>query len=144
MRDISEKLLTIVDESSTRFKALTEDEWNKRIAPDKWSKKEILGHLIDSAANNHQIFVRVQFEDDQIITYNQNKWMESQSYQNADIKNLIKLWRNYNKHLAYIIKVIPEEHYNRKCDIRIDQPVTLQWLVNDYALHLEHHVKQII
>ena len=110
----------------------------------KWSKKQILGHLIDSATNNHQRFVRVQFEGVPSITYNQDNWNNHSYHNQVDSKYLIKFWELYNLHLAELIKLIPEKNFVRECNVGKEQNVTLQWLVEDYVRHLEHHLRQLV
>ncbi|RJP62448.1 MAG: DinB family protein [Ignavibacteriales bacterium] len=144
MKRFSEELIKIVEETSLLFDEISQEDWNYRSAPGKWSRKEILGHLIDSAANNHQRFVRVQFEDNPAITYEQNKWVSTEDFNNASTDNLITLWRSYNKHLAYIISVIPKDKFTNQCNIGKEEPVTLEWLFKDYVKHLGHHINQII
>jgi hypothetical protein len=123
---------------------LSEDEFSCKIAPEKWSKKEILGHLIDSATNNHQRFVRVQFEDVPTITYNQNLWNHYSYYNKMNSAQLIKFWELYNYRLAELIACIPEHLLQRECNIGKDANVTLEWLIDDYVRHLEHHLKQLV
>ena len=133
-----------IQKAHKKFKDISSQEWNYRSAPNKWSRKEILGHLIDSASNNHQRFVRVQFEDNPAIRYDQDKWVMTQDYFNAAIDDLIELWFNYNKHLVHIISKIPTDKYNRTCNVGQEEPVTLEWLAEDYLRHLKHHLNQIL
>jgi hypothetical protein len=133
-----------IHETHKRLKNISSEDWSSRNAPTKWSKKEILGHLIDSAANNHQRLVRVQFEDNPAIRYDQDKWVMTQDYHNASINDLIELWLNYNKHLTHIISKMPKEKYERTCDVGKEESVTLEWLVKDYLRHLKHHLNQIM
>jgi len=123
---------------------MDENEFSTKINPSKWSKKEILGHLIDSAANNHQRFIRVQYEEVPTIIYNQNKWNELNHYQQLESKHIIQYWIVYNKHLFEIMKRIPAENLLKKCNVGLQENVTLQFLMDDYVLHLEYHLKQII
>ena len=109
----------------------------------KWSKKEILGHLIDSATNNHHRFIRGQFENNPEISYDQNKWNKFSFYQEMDSQQIINFWTLYNKQLLEIIKRIPIEKLNNQIRIE-DKLVTLEFLIVDYVAHLEHHLKQII
>jgi hypothetical protein len=125
--------LQLMDETLFRFKP----------SQDKWSKQEILGHLIDSATNNHHRFVRVQYEDVPRITYDQNKWNELSKYNTIDTKHLIRFWTLYNQHLVELIKRIPDENLLRECNTGGDKTVTLQWLIDDYVRHLEHHLRQL-
>jgi hypothetical protein len=123
---------------------IKEDNFSSKPSSDKWSKKEILGHLIDSATNNHQRFVRVQFEHVPTISYDQIKWNSHTHYNQIDSKHLISFWAAYNLHLVELIKLIPKDNLTRECNIGRDTPVTLQWLIDDYVRHLEHHLKQIV
>jgi len=144
MKNISEQIIKIVEETSIVLNGISQDDWDYRSASGKWSKKEILGHLIDSASNNHQRFVRVQFEENPTITYDQNKWVLTEDFNNASSDNLISLWKSYNKHLAHIISTMPKDKYNNHCDIKKEQLVTIEWIIKDYVRHLEHHLNQII
>ena len=117
--------------------------FSKKEQHDKWSKKEILGHLIDSATNNHQRFVRGQFEDSPAIAYDQNKWNEYNFYQQMDASQVIAFWTVYNKQLLALMKHIPRENLQRTCTVG-SKPVTLEFLINDYVEHLEHHLMQIV
>jgi hypothetical protein len=125
------------------LKAIPEDEFTRKPAPEKWSKKQVLGHLIDSAANNHQRFIRVQFEDVPAIAYDQNNWNSHSHYNALDSSNLIHFWRLYNLHLLELIRRIPEEKLKRECAVG-NKIVTLQFLVDDYVKHMEHHLQQIV
>jgi hypothetical protein len=113
-------------------------------AAEKWSKKEILGHLIDSATNNHQRFVRGQFENEPFITYDQNNWNTHSRYADMDGEHVISFWVAYNKHLLEVIKRIPAAAFERKCITNEAAPVTLAWLIDDYVKHMEHHLKQLV
>lgn len=134
-------LLTIIP---AKLAALSEAEMTKRPAPDKWSKKEILGHLIDSATNNHQRFIRIQFQDTPYIVYDQNQWVDCNGYQYLNTKHIIGFWELYNRHLLYVIQHIPEDRLQRTCLTNTDTPVTLGWLIDDYVVHMEHHLHQLV
>lgn len=119
-------------------------QFAKKPAATRWSKKEILGHLIDSAANNHQRFVRVQFENEPSIWYDQNQWNQYSYHQQMDTTELISFWQSYNRHLAALLRLIPSEVLQRKCLMKDGSIVTLDFLINDYVSHLEHHLRQIV
>ena len=123
---------------------MNEGEFSFKPSPDKWSKKEILGHLIDSATNNHHRFIRVQIEDIPLIRYDQNQWNRAGQYAQMDSKRLVSFWSVYNRHLTELLKLIPAETLSRTCNVGKEEPVTLEWLINDYVRHLEHHLQQII
>ncbi|MBK7969916.1 MAG: DinB family protein [Bacteroidetes bacterium] len=122
---------------------INEDEMAKKVAFNKWSKKEILGHLIDSATNNHQRFVRGQFETVPEISYDQNNWNTFSYYQQIDSQQIITFWTIYNRQLIEIIKRIPSD--NLKKMIRVGaKTVTIENLVIEYIEHLEHHLNQLV
>lgn len=120
-----------------------EENFSFKISEEKWSKKEIIGHLIDSATNNHQRFVRGQFESNPEISYNQNKWNEFSFYQQIEAEQIISFWTIYNKQIIEIIKRIPKENLEKQIKIG-NNILTLEFLIFDYVEHLEHHLKQII
>jgi hypothetical protein len=113
--------------------------------PHKWSKKEILGHLIDSACNNQQKFVRLSANSDvKFVGYEQDFWVESQKYNSADWQNLIVLWKAYNFHLAHIIENVSVEVLANEITIENAGTFTLEFIIIDYVEHLKHHLNQII
>lgn len=123
---------------------IPEAEFSRKPAPGKWSNKEILGHLIDSATNNHQRFVRAQFEESPTIVYDQNNWNTYSHYNLLDSKQLILFWESYNRHILELIHHITPENLNRTCWNGGEAPQTLEWLFIDYVAHMEHHLKQML
>jgi hypothetical protein len=124
--------------------AIPETDFSFKPGPEKWSKKETLGHLLDSAANNHQRFVRVQFEKEPLIVYDQNAWNQYSYHQKMNSSALINMWSTYNKHLAELMTRIPQEHLQNKCQVGNSTYVTLAFLIEDYITHMEHHLRQIV
>lgn len=122
---------------------IDESTFNEKIRPEKWSKKEIIGHLIDSATNNHQRFVRGQFEDRPSIAYDQNNWNQYNFYQQIDKEQIIDFWTIYNKQLVELMSRITDENLRRECFVG-EKYVTLEFLIKDYVEHLEHHLKQVV
>ncbi len=123
---------------------IKEVDFSHKPAPGKWSIKETLGHLIDSATNNHHRFVRAQFEDKPLITYNADDWVAASHYQTMSSVHMISFWHLYNHHIAEIIKQLPEEMLDRECYSGYDTPRTLAWLFDDYVVHLEHHLGEMV
>lgn len=136
------RLIDVVNKVPSILIEISEDELTKKPMPYQWSKKEILGHLVDSATNNHQRFVRGQFETIPEIRYDQNKWNEFSFHQEIDSTQLILFWTIYNKQLIEIIKRIPVEHRTREINVG-EKIVTLGFIITDYVDHLEYHLKQI-
>ncbi|WP_051445440.1 DinB family protein [Desulfocurvus vexinensis] len=111
-----------------------------RPAPDAWTLKEIVGHLIDSASNNHQRFVRLQFGSlEHFPPYEAEPWVAAQRYAEADWTSLALLWKAYNDHLLHVIQGIPEAALANAWQ-HPDGPKTLEFLVRDYYAHLSLHV----
>ena len=145
---------TIVS-AKARLSEIPETQSRQKSSPDDWSPAEVLGHLIDSAANNHQRFVRAQFTDDLVFPgYEQNQWVGSQKYNDEPWSDVIQLWSAYNLHLLHVASVIPEDVLTKaRSPHTLDQiafnPVdkndgaTLEYLIRDYVDHLRHHLDQI-
>lgn len=137
------RLNFIIDKVPNILTQISEEKMSEKPSPNKWSRKEIIGHLVDSATNNHQRFIRGQFEDVPEISYDQNKWNEYSFYQQIDSKQIISFWTIYNKQLIEIIKRIPIENLRREIKFG-ENLLTIEFLIVDYVEHLEHHLKQII
>lgn len=140
--------------AAARLQEISADESRKSSA-NEWSAKQILGHLIDSAANNHQRFVRGQFTDHlEFSGYEQEAWVSAQKYNDESWPAVIDLWRAYNMHLLHVFSVIPQQVLTQRRDKHsLDQiafkavdrsaPATLEYLIRDYVDHLKHHLDQI-
>lgn len=155
MEDFAAEFCLIVEHNAKRLLAISEEDSMHRPAPGKWSAKEIVGHLIDSASNNHQRFVRAQFQDDLIFPgYDQDAWVVAQGYQEASWPDLVALWRTFNLHLAHVMASVSEEARTRMRTrhnlhqiawqtVPEDQPTTLDYFMRDYVGHLRHHLLQV-
>jgi len=155
MKDALEDFRRTVEEAAARLCAMGEAGAGARRGPGAWSNKETLGHLIDSAANNHQRFVRAQFQEDLSFPgYAQEEWVAAQHYGEAPWPQLVELWRLYNLHLLHVVSRIPAEtlrrprhpHTLHKIAWRLvdeREPATLEYLVRDYVNHMKHHLGQI-
>lgn len=126
------------------IQAIDDNVFIKKSAPNKWSKKEILGHLIDSATNNHHRIIRAQYQEVPAISYDQDQWNRLGHYQKMDSGELIRLWVNYNSFLAHLIKQLPDASLQRQCHTGEEKPLTLAGLIEDYIVHMNHHLRQIL
>jgi hypothetical protein len=145
---------TVVD-ATTRLRDIPAADSRQKSAPDDWAPIEILGHLVDSAANNHQRFVRAQFSDDLVYPgYEQNQWVSSQKYADESWPELIQLWSSYNLHLHHVASVIPASILAKpRATHNLDQiafnlvdkkeAATLEYFIRDYVDHMRHHLDQI-
>ncbi len=135
---------------------ISEEELKAKPNPSKWSKIEILGHLVDSAYNNHQRFLRGQSQDNLVFNgYNQDEWVKINNYQNRDKSLLLSFWVSVNVHLVNSLQDFDEKLFEKKhqnhnfheiCMNTIDQAslASLDYLLWDYNFHMEHHLSQII
>jgi hypothetical protein len=113
--------------------------------PESWSPKQELGHLIDSAANNHIRFVRAALEPEyRGPGYRQNDWVKIHAYENADWDFLVTLWFHYNSLTATVIENIPREKFATECTVADGPPVALDFLIEDYVRHMQHHLDHIL
>jgi DinB superfamily len=116
-----------------------------RPAEGKWAKKEIFGHLLDSASNNHQRFVRATLQGSLTFPgYDQNPLVDLQNFAEIDWNFLVDFWAAYNRFLAHVIGHLPEDAAKVTCNIGNNKPVTLGWIAEDYVAHLKHHLNQIL
>ncbi|MEI5909341.1 DinB family protein [Bacillus spongiae] len=129
------------------YNSMSEKEISARPLPNKWSKKEILGHLCDSAINNMERFIKIQYEETVYViqSYNQDQWVMAQNYQGRPLDEIVNLFQTLNQQIVNIVKNIPNEKLSSLCDIGNNQQKTLGWLIQDYFDHMEHHIhNQII
>jgi hypothetical protein len=142
--ELAEALRRGVDAAAPKLRAISASRAAKIPSPGKWSPQQIVGHLIDSAANNHQRFVRAQQGPALTLpAYAQEHWVASQHYDARAWEDLITFWHVYNLHLAHVMAHIPEAHRDVTCTIGTYAPVTLGFLAHDYIVHMEHHLQQI-
>jgi hypothetical protein len=137
------RLIFLTDEMPKLLNSISDEIMSQKLNPEKWSKKEILGHLIDSATNNHQRFIRGQFETNPEIRYDQNNWNKYNCYQEIESSQLISFWTIYNQHLIEVMKRIPSNNLTKKIKVGNELP-TIEFLIIDYIEHLEHHLKQLV
>lgn len=121
---------------------MSETEVSNRLSPNKWSKKEIVGHLCDSAFNNIVRFVKIQYADQPYLIqpYNQEQWVVVQNYQETPLDEILTLFCTLNIQITNIIRNIPDEKLSYLCIIGNNQTKTLEWLIQDYLGHMEHHI----
>ena len=143
MQPTIEHLEKIIRVYVRRLSAVPDDVFEARSRPGKWSKKEILGHLVDSAQNNIRRFIVAQYEDTPNITYMQDEWVKDADYQGYPLKDLIDLWDLLNRHLVIVLKQMSPDAAGRMCAMG-GAPQTLKWVAADYCNHLLHHLHQIL
>lgn len=155
MQDFLDDLRSTLASESVRLMSISDSDAGTRPSPGKWSPKEVIGHLIDSAANNHTRFVRAQTADDMVFPgYDQDAWVRIQRYNERPWMELVSLWRSYNTHIAAVVENIPQDRLSLQRarhnldqvawrTIPRDQPATLDYFIRDYLGHMKHHLAQI-
>jgi DinB superfamily len=142
MQDIIEALSAITEKYFPLLLQMDERAFLEKPNPEKWSKKELLGHLADSAQNNIRRFVVAQYKDSPHIVYAQDNWVAAVGYQDYPIKDLINFWALLNKHTCIVLKNMPTGGEERLCETNAVH--SLKWLAGDYVQHLLHHLHQIL
>lgn len=145
MKTTAQHLLQIINQVLPFLQEITDEEASQIPLPNKWSKKEILGHLIDSACNNQQKFVRMMASSHlEFVGYAQDFWVSEQHYNVASWQELISFWYAYNTHIAHIIACVNPDFLQNTITIEGSRLFTLEFIMNDYAEHLKHHLKAIL
>lgn len=141
------ELRALLNEYSSKFHAIPDAEFSAKPLPHKWSKKEVIGHLIDSAQNNLRRFIVGQYEPQPPnIVYDQDFWVNSNGYQNMKKEEVITLWKLINERICDVLTNMPAQNYGKeantgKTEVKL---YSLQWLAEDYIRHMKHHFNQVI
>jgi hypothetical protein len=139
--NVPQRLVGIVERESARLRGMKGPALTARPAPGKWCAKEILGHLVDSAANNHQRFVRAALTGELSFPgYVPDGWVAAQRWAEEDWQIIVDLWTALNRHLAHVLGGLPADALSAPCRIGDRPAVTLAALAEDYLRHLEHHL----
>jgi len=140
-----ERLGAVLEQAPPQLLALSESDAAAPAAGMRWTRKELVGHLIDSASNNHQRFVRAQQQASMSFPrYVQDEWIAAQGYRDRPWGELVELWRLYNRHLLHVMRRVPQAAFANVCVVAADEPSTLGYHMADYVAHLEHHLGQIL
>ena len=142
MKDTIQQLEDIIDKYTPLLRDVSEEVLAVKPAPGKWSGKELIGHLVDSAQNNIRRFVVVQYEDKPKITYAQDSWVVAADYQNYPVKDLLDLWLMLNKHIVILLKNMPASFAEK--EVLTEELHSVEWLAADYNKHLLHHLHQVL
>jgi hypothetical protein len=143
MKNIARELDQLIDEFAAKFDLISADDFSIKPLPKKWSKKEVIGHLIDSAQNNLRRFICGQYETiPPKIVYNQDFWVAANGYQSMPKDDIILLWKLINKRIVTVLDTMPEQTYNKQAET--NELHSLEWLAADYVKHMKHHLNQLI
>lgn len=144
--DIANSLEVLIKTAADDFSRITDIEWNAKPNPRKWSKKEILGHLVDSAMNNLRRFTEIQFASDRpyrVQKYRQEDLVRVNRYQSLAVNHIIVLWASVNTQITFVLQELSAELLATEILTPEGEIKTLGWLVDDYVVHLRHHLAQI-
>ena len=145
MLRVAEHLRETIETALPLLEGITDADASVPRAPGKWSRTEVLGHLLDSACNNQQKFVRTMAGAHlDFVGYQQNWWVDSQRYNAADWTSLIAFWRAYNLHLAHVIEHTDSKLLGNTITIDDHGTFTLEFIIEDYVEHMKHHLLQIL
>ncbi len=126
------------------LRVITEVEAAEPYKPNVWTRKQVLGHLVDSAINNHVRFVMATLDDEYAgPAYHAQGWVDLHDYANILWSELLEIWKAHNVLLTRVVRQVPEEKLTAECRIGDDKPVTLRYLIEDYLHHMEEHITEI-
>jgi hypothetical protein len=144
MELVGAELARVVDAAEILLRQVSEGESGRPVLPGGWSRKQVLGHLIDSASNNHQRFVRAALADAlDFPAYDTPGSVRIEAVESAAWPMLVDLWTSYNRYLVHVIRHLPAAKLDVACRIGSNAPVSLGYLAEDYVGHLVHHLHQI-
>jgi len=144
LQELGAHLSALTESVAARAVTMEEGEWRRPYAPGKWTRAEVLGHLLDSAAHNHQRFARaLHAESLTAAGYDSAGQVRVQRYGHAPISLLTNSWTAQNRLLSYVLAQIPAAKEETPCLVGSAPPMTLRELAFDYVAHLEHHLRQI-
>jgi hypothetical protein len=147
MKNVIAELNEIVTEYSERISRIPEKDFSNKPLPNKWSKREVLGHLIDSGHNNLRRFISGQYESvPPMIFYDQDFWVKANDYQHRRTTDVIELWTLINEQICAVLTTMAQGNYSKTVDVGKQESklLTLQFLAEDYVNHMKHHMNQII
>lgn len=147
MKSIVDDLNLTIAGFMEKLRAIPESDLRAKPRPDKWSRLEVIGHLIDSSHSNLRRFVTGQYEvAPPNIIYEQDFWVKANAYQQAPVETVITLWILMNHRIATVLSQMPESNYTKQCDTGRGEPNlhTLIWLAADYVKHMKHHLNQVV
>ena len=143
--DLAPTLEAAIQHEAPLLRGITDEQAALRPASGKWSKKEELGHLIDSATNNHVRFVAASLQREyRGPGYEQQGWVDRHGYQDMAWADLVDFWEKYNRLLAAVVGRIPEDRLPTPCAIGNGPLVSLRFIIEDYVLHMQHHLDHIL
>ena len=147
MHQTAAELRALITEYASKFHAMKDADFSAKPLPHKWSKKEVIGHLIDSAQNNLRRFIVGQYESQPPkIVYDQDFWVQANGYQNLKKEDVITLWKLVNERICDVLLNMPAQNYLKetntgKTEVQLH---SLQWLAQDYIRHMKHHFNQVL
>jgi len=147
MKDTAAELREIVAAFFIKISGLPEETFSAKPSPARWSKKEVVGHLVDSAHNNLRRFICGQYESiPPHIIYDQDVWVHANQYQELPSGQVVLLWKILNEQICTVIEHVPDFALEKQVNTgRSEEDLhSIEWLAKDYVKHLKHHLNQVI
>ncbi|MFT5885535.1 MAG: hypothetical protein ACI9IP_001995 [Arcticibacterium sp.] len=145
MKETADYLRDVLAQVEPLLRNLDDTTSSLKSGPQKWSPKQVIGHLIDSANNNQMKFTKlISHNNINVVGYQQDEWVAAQNYQAYDWQTLLNLWRSLNLHIVHIIEHTPNDALNHEISVNGIGPFKLDFIMNDYVEHLKHHINQAL
>jgi hypothetical protein len=143
--DLAKFFSDVIEREVVALRACPEQDVTRKPGPDRWSQCEELGHLIDSATNNHARFVCAALQGEYTgPSYAQNGWVELHAYNEQNWRELVEFWFRSNQMLVHVVSRVPDQKMTTPCKVGAGEPVSLHYLIEDYVIHMQHHLDHIL
>jgi hypothetical protein len=144
-KELASELEQIVSREAALLSKADENAMGSPRPNRTWTAKQELGHLIDSAANNQQRFMRASIDGSYCGPgYQPDEWVARSGYAEMAWGDVVEFWRRYNLLLSRLVAGIPEARMSAECIVKDGAPVTLRWLIEDYIVHMQYHLDRIL
>ena len=138
--DIRDVLARQLDEALAFFRALPPEMGDHRYAPEKWSVKEVVGHVADAERIFAYRALRIARADETPLPgFEENPYVANASFGDRTLESLVDEWADVRRATLSLLRGLPAEAWTRR-GTASGFGVSVRGLAGIVAGHLEHHL----